>query len=452
MALFAIVFLIVYFGCMVGTLIMPQLGIWGFVFESNFHPPNYWWGAVLPTMGGRWNFWIGAAMLTSLGLHWSRYSKQTVFSEKKTWLLVLFLLYTLATSLVWADHPEQSLKESTDYIKWFLVYVAIIKTHSNLRYLNVILIIYVICAIKIGWDQTWSPKVGRDFRLGTTTCYEINFLAAHIVLLLPIAISFVLRPDFDKKIKWVIILGLPFMANLFAYASSRGSMVAITAVMIAALFLLKGKTRKIVYLSSSAGGVLAFRLLNDEFIARFFSIQEYEQDGSASGRLYAWNAAWKAFSQQPLGYGAEAFDRGLGLRLMPEGFVTTHNMYFEILVAWGAIGFLLFLTAIAISMHECYTIQKRFYIANQFRQSRQYIEATSVLLALVGILVASVFINRIRYEMWWILMAYTSCMKNIYLNPKFLSGTFSSLTYPTSNSAELTEKNAIPAFANAHRH
>ena len=58
-----IVFCFIYVVCGLGTFIIPQMGVWGFLIESNYHPPFRDWGRPLMHLGDRWSFYIGAAML-----------------------------------------------------------------------------------------------------------------------------------------------------------------------------------------------------------------------------------------------------------------------------------------------------------------------------------------------------------------------------------------------------
>jgi O-antigen ligase len=279
----------------------------------------------------------------------------------------------------------------------------------------VVLYIYIVAAIHMGWSQTWEPRVGRNFRVGTSTSWEINFIAAHMVTLLPVAAVFVCCKETNSKLRVLFALGIPFMFNMFAYASSRGAMLALGAVGVAATIIAKGRMRAYVFAAMIVCALLGLRLFNEEFTSRFFTISTYEEDGSALGRVYAWKAAGQLVSENPFGYGAEAFDGGLADPLMPLGFHTTHNMFFEILVAWGVVGVVLFFLPIFMSMYECLKIQRSYWIAGRIAQPRPVWESTGIFLAFVGILVASVFLNRVRYEMWWILMAYATCMKNTYL-------------------------------------
>jgi putative inorganic carbon (hco3(-)) transporter len=409
-------FLGIYAFFAVGAFFFAPYGVWGFVFESNFHPPLWWWGKPAAALGERWSFFIGAIMLVTAGLHWSRFSDTKVLSNAKTWLLLLFVANSFLISRTWATIPDDAWEESVDFLKWLLFFLVMVKTHSNRAWLPVVLYIYILSAIKMGWDETWYPHKGRLEKVGTATTFEANFLAAHIVTLLPIAGAFVACSDVNRKLRWTIALGLPFMFNLFAAASSRGAMVALGAVGIVSLLITKGQVRRYIIVGIALGSLVAMRLLNDQFWGRFDTIKDYEEDGSAMGRVYAWKAAWVLIQQNPLGYGAEAFDKALGEPLMPLDFHTTHNMFFEIFVAYGAQGVVLFFGAILISMYQCWRIQRLNWVNNSDVQPRAVWESTGVLLGFVAMVVSTIFLNRIRWELWWVMMGYATCLQNTYGN------------------------------------
>ena len=119
-------------------------------------------------------------------------------------------------------------------------------------------------------------------------------------------------------------------------------------------------------------------------------------------------------ASNPFGYGAEAFDRGLGKPLMPLGFHTTHNMYCEILVAWGWQGMFFFFGFLFFTLRDCRRLHQQLWKTGIWPQPRESLEALGILIGLIAMLAAAVFLNRVRWELWWVFGGYVVCMKNIY--------------------------------------
>ncbi|HEX6986512.1 MAG TPA: O-antigen ligase family protein, partial [Planctomycetaceae bacterium] len=287
-------------------------------------------------------------------------------------------------------------------------------THSDRRWLSVISFIYIFALIDAGIDQTFDPDGGRAVPQGPVTAHGTNFVSPHAVAFLPLVVLLAATPELRLWLRFALVLGTPFIMNLIAHASSRGAFLALLAAGGAMVLFTRGRYRLLTVAAGAGGTLLAMRLFHDRFWARMATILSPETDGSAMGRKEAWAAARKLAERNPFGYGGEAFDSGLGARLMgEEAFHTTHNMFYEILVAWGAQGVLLFYGFIAVSLWDCYRLQRRHWRPGEWPQPRTYVEATGILCGMLSMLVASLFVNRLAWELWWVFPAYVVCLKNL---------------------------------------
>jgi probable O-glycosylation ligase (exosortase A-associated) len=85
----------------------------------------------------------------------------------------------------------------------------------------------------------------------------------------------------------------------------------------------------------------------DSWTNRMETIQTYEQDGSAMGRISAWKFAWHLALNRPIvGGGFEAFTPELFRIYAPTPDIVQgpHSIYFEVLGEHGFVGLALFLT------------------------------------------------------------------------------------------------------------
>src|SRR5262245_43671927 len=197
-----IAFLLIYVIALLGTFVFPPLGVWGFVFESNYHPPLHSWGRALRQVGDRWSLCIGAAMIVSVLLNWSKYPKATPWRHLQTWLLLFYVVNCFLVTL-WGYTFESSLNRAIDLAKWFAVYICIAKTHGDRRWCRVVLYIYILAMMHSGFDLTFNPKGGREVKEGPVTAYGDNFVAAHVVALLPLTALWVVTPGSDLRVRWV---------------------------------------------------------------------------------------------------------------------------------------------------------------------------------------------------------------------------------------------------------
>ena len=404
----SIVFLILYLSAGLAAFVLPQAGVWGFLFESNYHPPfNLWWGRPIMSLGDRWSFYIGAIMILATLVHWNSNPHSKAFAHPETILLILFTLNACLVT-TWAYDVEASWKEVADNLKWLAVYLCIVKTHSDRRWLAVALGIYLIGAIDAGWMTTFDPKGGRFTRGGPATAMGENFLSPHVIALMPLAFL----TGFSSKPKiWVrvaCIIGLPLMLNVVAHGQSRGAFLALAAAALAMLVFARGRLRWVVIAGFVFGAILCMRLFHEQFIDRISTITDSEQDGSATGRTEAWKDAWQLSLKNPAGYGGEAFDRGMRTQSK-----STHNMYFECLVAWGFQGMLLWLGYLGAAIWSCWKLIRKLYRPGRLQQPHEYCQSLAILVGMISMLVAAVFVNRMRWELWWVFPACVVCLKNI---------------------------------------
>ncbi|MEX0827785.1 MAG: O-antigen ligase family protein, partial [Haliea sp.] len=341
----AIGFLILYGSAMLVAFVFPPAGVWGFLFESNYHPPfNRWWGRAIMSLGDRWSFYIGAVMVLAVLLNWSRYQAVPFWKHTQSKLLILFSINACVVT-VFAYDMDASWNEMVDNLKWLLVYFCIIKTHSDRRWLPVILYIYIFAAIDAGWQTTFDPKSGRFVRGGPVTAsVDENFVASHMIALLPMVAFYAFSPNIERWLRAICLLGAPLMLNVVAHAQSRGAFLALAAAGAVLPLVAKGRLRGIAIVVLLLGALASARLFHQQFWDRMGTIETYQEDGSAEGRIAAWKDAWDLSLQNPFGYGGEAFDRGL-----KRVSKTTHNMYFECLVAWGFQGTLIWLGFIGVT-------------------------------------------------------------------------------------------------------
>jgi len=403
----AFAFLGLYGLAMAAAFVFPPAGVWGFLFESNFSPSPRWWGRPLMDLGQRWSFYIGVAMGLGVLLNWDRYSSVPLM---KHWQTTLIILFTVNAFLVtqWAYDYDTSWRDAMQYLNWLLVYICIIKTHSDRKWLPVILFIYIFFCVKAGWDTTFDPPRDREVFGGPTTAFQGNSLSGHAAALLPLVGVYAVSPILKWRYRIACLVGAPLLLNIVAYGESRAAFLALGCGGVMTLLAAKGRLRRMVIVGLLLGVLAGARLFHEQFWWRMKTIQTYEEDTSATARIGAWKDAWRLAQENPFGYGSEAFD--LGLRSQPN---STHNMFFEILVAWGWQGVLLFFGMISLTMRDCWKLRNALWRPGEKTQSREWLDSVGILAVLVTMLVIAVFMNRVRWELWWVLPAYVGCIKNI---------------------------------------
>jgi putative inorganic carbon (hco3(-)) transporter len=156
---------------------------------------------------------------------------------------------------------------------------------------------------------------------------------------------------------WVA-MGLTAVSIVGSY--SRGAFLAGGGM---ALFLaMKSRKRISLVIVMAVLIPILLAIMPEKWHQRMDSIQNYEQDASAMGRINAWGFAWNLAQDHPiLGGGARAFTPALFLKYAPEpiNYHDAHSIYFEMLGEQGFIGLALFLGIGIGTVLSARTIRKR---------------------------------------------------------------------------------------------
>lgn len=170
-----------------------------------------------------------------------------------------------------------------------------------------------------------------------------NSLAIATLMVIPL-MQF-LQMETDKKWLKIVLIGTMLLAGFTVIASySRGAFLALGAV--AFYLVLKSKRRLVILPVILLVGIMLLAFMPDKYTDRLNTIQTYEEDRSALGRINAWYFALNLAKDRPLvGGGFGAFTRELFYEYAPapDDFHDAHSIYFESLGEHGFIGLLLFL-------------------------------------------------------------------------------------------------------------
>jgi probable O-glycosylation ligase (exosortase A-associated) len=191
-----------------------------------------------------------------------------------------------------------------------------------------------------------SPRIitnpeSRNYLASGAFLGDGNDFALSVNIVIPFCLFLLLdRPGARQKM--LLFAVLVFLVLCVIGTSSRGGTVALACV---ALYFWLGSKKKL--LTAFGLGVLVGAILTfapDNYFERMHKIKNYEDDGSAQGRLMAWRAGVRMALDHPLmGVGAGHFGVKYGVEYRPPGisptaipWQTAHSIYFLTL---GELGF-----------------------------------------------------------------------------------------------------------------
>ncbi len=242
-----------------------------------------------------------------------------------------------------------------------------------------------------------------------TMIADNNTLGLAMIMVWPL-MYYLRQSSDDRRIRagLLIAMGLSVFAILGTY--SRGAVVAFSFTVI--YFWWKSR-RKVVF---GALGVLvivpALFFMPSEWFDRMNTINTYDQDSSAMGRLEAWGIALRIAADRPLtGVGFDAMVTPQATQLYaPDREIphVAHSIWFEPLADHGIPGFIIFVTIGLVGLVQANSVRKRTKLLPDWAWAHDL--ATMSQLSLAGYFVAGTFLSMPYYDLYYGMIATISVL------------------------------------------
>lgn len=263
----------------------------------------------------------------------------------ETVVLILFVGWMCITTL-FAFNPADS------YLQWkkimkidFMILMAMLILHTRHH-------IMALAWVVVGSIGFYGFK-GGIFTLTTGGNYIVwgppttyiegnNELALALVVTIPL-IRFLQLNVSAVWLKHSLTLLMVLCAVAAIGSQSRGAFLAISAM--ALLLWWRGKSKLVPAVVFVAFAVALLSFMPESWHDRMATIQTYEQDGSAMGRINAWQMAWNLATSNFFGGGFSIYTPEVFARYAPnpDHFAVAHSIYFSVLGEHGFVGLFLFL-------------------------------------------------------------------------------------------------------------
>ena len=252
----------------------------------------------------------------------------------------------------------------------------------------------------------FSIATGGNFRVWGPTGTFIegnNEIGLALVMILPL-MWYVYQQREHKLLRWAILAAIGCTALAILTTHSRGAFLAIIAMAIVWWFRSRQKLwlGLIMLLAAPALWVS----MPDHWHDRMATIQTYEEDGSAMGRINAWYFAVNLASDRPLvGGGFQTYMPDLFYRYAPdpEDFHDSHSIYFEILAEHGYVGLALFLILGTLSLIMAGQTRRE---AMRSAETAWLVDLCSMLqVSLIGYAVGGAFLGLAYFDLYYHLIA-----------------------------------------------
>lgn len=301
----------------------------------------------------RINSLVPLSVLAITIFHKSVVSEQDLFKNRNTrWLMFFMLLLTVA--VLTAEVTEYSFKifkVVIGFVFWFYIIVKLVTTEQRMRALFGTLVVSHVVLLLLNPDVVMHPET-RSYIHGNTFLGDGNDYSLSVVISVPMCLYLIMRSNtLWLRVFWIVALLALILATVGT--QSRGASIALACVF---LFLWWKGRQKVIGLAMIAVvvvGVVSYA--PDVYFERLNTVRNYEEEGSAMGRIMAWKTAMRMAAKYPLqGVGTGHFAVKLGTEFRPPEFgdqnlpwLTAHSMYFLLIGELGIPG-ITFLLAMLI--------------------------------------------------------------------------------------------------------
>jgi probable O-glycosylation ligase (exosortase A-associated) len=345
--------------------------------------------------------WVAIALLIGLVLSAGR---ERILTLKPQTILLILLAGWITLSTILAVVPEMAEEIYGNYWKAILMTLLVTGLARDRQRLRLLLLLIVFSIGFLGAKRGLFGLVrgGARFDDGPGGFMSDNnsfALALNMVLPLLVGLAIVEKEKI-VRIAAGVAAALCLLTILFTF--SRGGFL--TLIVVGGLLIWRSK-RRVVVAGLLALGLSGFLFLTSEqltgqYAERARSIQNYEEDGSAQGRLNAWTTSWRVFLDYPwTGVGpnnlAAVYQRYSPLE---ERFRVAHNAFFQLLAECGLPALLFFVGAIGVAWWRLQRLRGR--TADPWVE----VQARMLQIAIAAYLVGSMFLNTAYSELIYYLI------------------------------------------------
>lgn len=252
-----------------------------------------------------------------------------------------------------------------------------------------------------GEYRVWGPE--------GTFIADNNTLALALIMVLPL-MRYIQLESSNHYIR--LGMGMSMLLTTFSILASQSRGALIALVVMAIFMMLKSQKRKKLILVILVTIPIALAFMPQSWYDRMSTLETYEQDNSAVGRLIAWQFAADMASQRFTGGGFGSFTPQNYAVFSPEllddvmradnRYQGAHSIYFEILGHQGIPGLILFIT---ISYLAYRTGSKVIQNSKNNKQAWEGSLGAMLQVSLVGYLTGGAFLSLAYYDLYYQMIA-----------------------------------------------
>ncbi len=388
------------FGTLPFVLRKPYIGIYLWSWLGYMNPHRLAWGLAYD-----FPFAFIVAIVTMLGMAFSREPKQLPWTRENIVLLILIgwmlvtTIFSLYPQLAWLQMEKVAKIQLMVFLTMMLI---------NTRE-KIVTLVWII-ALSLGF---YGVK-GGIFTIVHGGVYRVQgpfgtFIGGNneIALALIMTIPLIWFLQLNAKRIWMrhSYTAAMFLCAIAVIGSqSRGALVG--GIAMGAFLWLKTRNKIFTGLIMALSVAAILTIMPAEWYQRMNTIDTYQSDASAQGRINAWWTAFNLTKDRPLvGGGFDTFQPAVFKLYAPDPYNVhdVHSIYFEMLGEHGYVGFGLFMLLAWLTwrkgariIRECGKDPTRKWAADLARMLQ---------VSMIGFATAGAFLGLANFDLYYHLIA-----------------------------------------------
>jgi probable O-glycosylation ligase (exosortase A-associated) len=393
------------------SFVRPWIGILVWSWFGYMNPHQHCWGFARRAVP--WAELIAIATLA--GFVFSRERKPFIWCRESILMILLWIWFTVSTAFAWyPDKAWLQWQEVSKILLMTLLTIPLIVNRERMRWL------LVVIAGSLGFygfkAGLFVIATGGNYMVygapGRTFVSSNNTIALVLNMCLPL--FWYLRKD---EPRWWLrqLLLATFFLSLIAvpFTYSRGGVLGLGCVLC--VLFARSRARYLAFPAIALAAVALFALAPGKWVARMETIQSYEQDKSANGRLIAWGVGYQIANDSPLvGGGFEVFNNPTTFqKYAPEyhHFIDAHSIYFNLLGEHGYVGLGLFFSLVLCTFSSLVSVYR---LGRQFKELSWLSDYAYMLGgALTAYLFTGTFLSVAYFDLAWHFLALSIVLKEL---------------------------------------
>jgi probable O-glycosylation ligase (exosortase A-associated) len=390
---------VIVFGVLLMTFKYPHYGIYLWSWLSYMNPHRQGWGFAYD-----FPYAFIVAIVTLVAYLLSREPKRIQWTPEMA-LLIAFNLWIIISS-IFAFFPDAAWHQWNKVWKIQLMTLVTMMLITDRKRINGLVWVIVL---SLGY---YGVK-GGAFTIATGGGYHVygpaesfiggnNEIALALVMIVPL-IRYLHLQVTHRWEKFGLAAAMLLTAVAAIGSQSRGALLALVAMGVFLWFKSRHKLGTGTYALIAVVVVAMF--MPQTWYERIASIQDYEEDASAMGRINAWHTAFNVATDRITGGGFDMWGSAVFSRYAPNPLDVhdVHSIYFEILGEHGFVGLALWLAVAFIAWWRA----NKVISACKGLSGKQWAAdlAGMIQVSLVGYAVGGAFLGLAYFDLYYHLIA-----------------------------------------------